>query len=390
MMPAAEVILWVSMFLVAHTYFFYPALLAVLRGRLRKPVARADITPSVSLLIAAFNEEKCIRGKIENSLALDYPKDRLEIIVASDCSSDATDDIVREYADRNVRLSRLDHRGGKTVARNHAVTQAKGEILVFSDAPTIYRPDAIRMLVRNYVDASIGCVTGEVVYTNDENSAVGEGGSLYWRYESWIKRIESDIGSVLGAAGCIYSMRRELYMPFNEGGGLSLDDDFLTPLNLYTMGFRSVMDEEAVSIEKASKGRDEEFRMRSRVITRAISGLVFMRRILNPFKYPLYSFELFSHKVLRWAAPVFMMAALFANAAIFAGPDSAPVYAVLLGLQCFFYGAALAGLAMDRLGLPKLKLFYVPYYFCVVNGAVLNGVWKFMIGRRDRVWTPIR
>jgi cellulose synthase/poly-beta-1,6-N-acetylglucosamine synthase-like glycosyltransferase len=165
------------------------------------------------MIIAAHNEEKDIRAKLENSLDLDYPKEKLQIIVASDCSTDGTEQIVREYESRGVLLVRLLQRGGKTAALNNAVTWATGDILVFSDAPTLYRPDAVRKLMRNFADSNVGCVTGEIWYTNETNSLIGHGGSLYWRYESWLRQMESDTGSVLGMAGCIYALRRELYVP---------------------------------------------------------------------------------------------------------------------------------------------------------------------------------
>ncbi len=203
-----EIIFIFFLFLITYTYFLYPLILLALCIFFNKPINKKDITPSVSLIITAHNEEKNIREKIENSLNLDYPKDELEIIVASDCSTDNTDKIIKEYEVRGVKLVRQQIRRGKTAAQNRATEHARGEILVFSDAPTMYRANAIKKLVRNYNDRKIGFVTGEVIYTNETDSGVGEGGSLYWKYESWIKQMESDIGSVIGAAGCIYSMRR--------------------------------------------------------------------------------------------------------------------------------------------------------------------------------------
>ncbi|MFQ5963557.1 MAG: glycosyltransferase family 2 protein [Candidatus Scalinduaceae bacterium] len=394
----AEIIFVISISPIIYTYFVYPLILWLLRVFFKKPIDKKDITPSVSLIIAAYNEEKNIRRKIEDSLNIDYPKDKMEVIVASDCSTDETDKIVKEYEDKGVRLARLSERKGKTAAQNNAVSIAKGEILVFSDAPTMYKSNAIKKLVRNYNDKKIGFVTGEVIYTNETNSGVGEGGSLYWKYESWIKRMESDIGSVIGAAGCIYSMRRSLYTPFDE----DYISDFIAPLRLITNsenfgsslktakvchnGFRSIMESEAISIEKTSKSQKEEFKMRCRVVTRAIFGLSHMRRVLNPFRYPRYSFELFSHKILRWLAPVFMIIVFMSNLLLLEDK----FYYTTFQLQLLFYILAFFGYFMDKAKLPRVKVFFIPYYFCVINLAVLTGIFKCIIGKRDKIWTPAR
>jgi cellulose synthase/poly-beta-1,6-N-acetylglucosamine synthase-like glycosyltransferase len=394
-----EIIFLFFLFLIIYTYFLYPLILLALRIFFNKPINKKDITPSVSLIITAHNEEKNIREKIENSLNLDYPKDELEIIVASDCSTDNTDKIIKEYEVRGVKLVRQQIRRGKTAAQNRATEHARGEILVFSDAPTMYRANAIKKLVRNYNDRKIGFVTGEVIYTNETDSGVGEGGSLYWKYESWIKQMESDIGSVIGAAGCIYSMRQSLYTPFDEEyisdfvsplkliiESKSVDDDFITPFRIYTKGIRSIMEPEAVSMEKTSKSQAEEFRMRCRVITRAISGLLHMVKILDPFKFPKYSFQLFSHKILRWFVPVSMIIVFLSNLLLLENK----FYYKTFQLQLLFYILAFFGYVIDKAKLPNVKVFFIPYYFCVVNLAVLTGISKYVIGRRDKLWTPAR
>ncbi len=393
-----EIIFYISISLIVYTYFFYPPILLLSCIFLKIPIDKKNITPSVSLIIAAYNEEKNIREKIENSLNIDYPKDKLEVIVASDCSIDDTDKIVKEYDSMGVKLARLSERKGKTAAQNNAVSIAKGEILVFSDAPTIYRTNTIKKLVRNYNDRKIGFVTGEVIYTNQTDSGVGEGGSLYWKYESWIKQLESNIGSVIGGAGCIYSMRRSLYTPFDEG----YISDFVSPLKLIINskgfdnslatkkvchnGFRSIMEPEAVSIEKTSKSRSEEFKMRCRVVTRAISGLVHMKKILNPFKFPKHSFQLFSHKILRWCVPVFMIIVFISNLLLLEDK----FYYKTFQLQLSFYILALFGYFMDKVKFHRIKVCFIPYYFCMVNLAALVGIFKCIIGKRDKLWTPAR
>ncbi len=393
----AEIAFWFFLLLIVYAYFIYPLLLLLLNFFFKRPVNKKDITPSVSLIITAHNEEKCIREKIKATLNLDYPKDKLEIIVASDCSTDNTDKIVREYEDKGIKLVRQQIRKGKTAAQNKAVGSAKGEILVFSDAPTIYRADAIKKLVRNYNDLEVGCVAGELFYTNEADSTVGAGGMLYWKYESKIKQLESNLGYILGATGCIYSMRRDLYFPMNESylsdflspleiAIRSLDDDFLAPLRVYVNGVRSVMEPEAISYDTTSKSPGEEFGMRSRVMTRAIAGLVHMRVILNPFVFPKYSFQMFSHKILKWLIPVFMIIIFISNLLLL----ETTFYYITFQLQMLFYIFAILGFVMDKVKLPKVNIFFIPYYFCIANLAVLVGICKFVVGKRDKLWTPER
>lgn len=390
----------ISLFLILHTYAIYPIILLILQKKYTIPINKKEIYPKLSLIIAAYNEEKNIRKKLINSISLEYPKNKLEIIVASDCSTDKTDNIVKEFERHGVVLARLPERRGKTAAQNSAVQLATGDILVFSDAPTIYREDCLLKLVRNFNDNAVGCVTGEIIYVNETDSKIGEGGSLYWKYESWLKQMESNLGSVLGAAGCIYAMRRALYTPFEEGyisdlvsplklilTGQSLDDDFLTPIRVYlTSKVRSVMEAEAIAYEATSRSTSEEIRMRSRVTTRAISGLLHMRRILNPFRYPKYSFQLFSHKIIRWLVPIFLIILYLSNLFIL----ESPYFKFFFILQNVFYSLALFGALCSTFKLPKIKLLNIPYYFCVSNYALFLGIIKFALGKRDRLWTPIR
>lgn len=393
-----ETIFWFALFLVVYTYFIYPVILVVLNLFLSKPIDKEDITPSVSLIITAYNEEKNIRKKIEDTLNLDYPENKLEIIIASDCSTDKTDEIVKEYEAEGVRLIRLQERRGKTAAQNKAVQNAIGEILIFSDATTIYENDVIKKLVRNYNDASVGCISGDIIFKDEGDVSVGRGGALYWRYESKIKQLESSIGSILGASGCIYSMRKCLYTPYKEELisdfispmqiviNSNVDDDFLTPMKIYIKGVRSVMEPEAISYEKASRSNSEEFRMRSRVITRAITGIVYLKEIVNPFKYFTFSFQLISHKIIRWLVPCFLIIIFVSNLFLL----ESELYYIFLKIQLLFYIFAFLGFAIDKLKLPKIIVFFIPYYFCFINLAALYGITKYVIGKRDSLWTPQR
>ena len=371
---------WTAVFLVAHTYLLYPALLWLLT-LWKRPVQHSALGEwlMVSLVLAAYNEIVVIREKVENILALDYPRDRLEVIVVSDCSDDGTDEVIAEYADRGVRLYRMEERGGKTAGQNAGVRLASGDILVFSDANSMYAPEALRQLLRPFANPQVGCVCGELRYTNPEELAAGKGEGFYWRYEQFLKRRESLLRSVLGANGAIYALRRELFDELEA----DIISDFIMPIRIWRKGFRVVYEPGAVAVEHSAASFGGEFRRRMRIISRSMYGLWTEVGVLNPFRYGLFSFQLFSHKILRWLVPVFMIAILISSA-LLAGEMP---FRILLGLQLLFYALAILGnLSQQRLG--RLGLFYIPAYFCAINFGVLLGLWNFLSGRRYGVWKP--
>src|SRR5499426_3932604 len=227
----------------AFIYFGYPALMLALSFVFRRPVRSADITPSVSVIIAAYNEERDIAAKLKNTLALDYPRDRMEIIVASDCSTDRTDEIVRSFSPQGVFLYRQPERFGKTVAQNRAVEISSGEILVFSDATTMYEPDAIRKIVRDFADPEVGCVAGQLIYADASSSAVGKGCRSYWGYEKFLRRCESDVGTLVGVSGCLYAVRRTCHTRLAN----DMIDDFVIATEIHLQGLRTVYEPEAIA-----------------------------------------------------------------------------------------------------------------------------------------------
>src|SRR5262245_27935704 len=232
----AQVVFIAAMAMVAFIYAGYPALMFALSLLLRRPVRRDDITPRVSVIIAAYNEERDIEAKLENTLALDYPRDRMEIIVASDCSTDRTDEIVRGFSAQGVILRRRPERFGKTVAQNRAAKAASGEILVFSDATTMYEPDAIRKIVRSFADPEVGCVAGQLIYMDASSSAVGRGCRSYWGYEKFLKRCESRIGTLVGVSGCMYAVRRICHARLAN----DMIDDFVIRTEIQLLGLSIV------------------------------------------------------------------------------------------------------------------------------------------------------
>jgi cellulose synthase/poly-beta-1,6-N-acetylglucosamine synthase-like glycosyltransferase len=371
------VVFWTAVGLIAYVYVGYPLLLFAISRVWSRPVKRAPITPTVTMIIAAYNEEAVIAKKLDNSLALDYPPDKLEIMVASDGSTDGTNRIVRSYGDR-VTLLDLP-REGKTSGQNKAAAAARGEILVFSDASTIYETDAIRAMVANYADPAVGSVGGDVQYVREGEAVAGKGRQLYWNYEAAIRRWESRIHTVMGATGCIYSLRKSLYVPLDPAA----ISDFVQPAKATLRGFRSVVEDDAVCYEVAeSKQLGDELNRRARVVLRGLRGIGYMPEGLNPLRHPVICFQLVSHRLLRWGMPILMIAALVSNAFLL---DAGLLYQVLFGLQLVLYGSALAALVLERSRI-RVRGLFVPLYFCMINLAPLLAYWSLMKGEKKVVW----
>ena len=381
-MSITESFFWFSVIGIFYTYFGYPLLLVMLTSLMSKAIKKAEITPSVSLVIAAYNEEKAIEEKIKNSLALDYPRDKLEIIVVSDGSTDKTNEIVQKFALQGVKLCIFSKRLGKTSCRNEAIKLTRGDILVFSDATGMYNKDVIKKLVRNFNDSRVGCVGGFLRYINPKNSMVGEGEGLYWRYEVMLRRKESRLGNLMAVSGAIYAIRKELYkFPPKE-----LADDFISPLMVKKQGYYCVYETEAVCVEETVSKNKNEVSKRARIALRNIKGLFYMKTLFNFFKYGIFSLELFSHKILRLTVPVFLLFIVFANILLL---NNAQIYKIIALMQVIFYSFALIGYILQRMQ-RKSRLFYIPFYFCVTNLGILFGIIRFLVGKEEMIWKPER
>jgi glycosyltransferase involved in cell wall biosynthesis len=385
----AAVVFWVSLAAVAWTYAGYPLLLLAL-ARLRRPsqapVTSAALEPTVTVIIAAYNEEKAIRQKLETTLALDYPAEKLEVIVASDSSTDRTHEIVRELAPRGVRLVVLPERAGKTAAQNLAAAAARGEVLIFTDATTALSRDSVRQLVARFADPRVGCAGAELEYVSEGGSAVGKGGGLYWRYEKRVKELEAEVNTLIGVSGCLYAVRASAYRPIEP----DLISDFVIAGDVFQRGFLTVYGGGAVSSERTHEETGQEFEMRVRVIVRTINALVRRARMLNPLRYGFFSFQLFSHKVLRYLVPELLLA-IFGSGLWLAlrRGGAAPVYRVLTVGQLALYFTAAVGWMRQKLGL-RLPLVHIPFYFLVVNLAALWALVLFLRGERKVTWTTVR
>lgn len=373
-------VFWIAILWVVYAYLLYPLVLWLLSaGRGIAPCAPPEEWPFISLVIAAHNEEAVLEDKLENSLALDYPREKVQIIVASDGSTDATESIADSYGERGVVLHRVEQRGGKTQAQNEAVRLAVGEFLVFSDANSMYEAQALKQLILPFADSAIGCVCGELRYTNPQGDAAGKGEGVYWRYEQFLKRRESMLSSALGANGSIYALRRELFEELDA----DIISDFIMPVRVWRRGFRVVYAPSAIAEERSGGTFADEFHRRTRIIARSLRGLWSERGVLNPFAHGLFAVQMFSHKLMRWMVPLALIAALVSSALLV---DHA-LYRALFLAQLALYGLALLGhLLPAQLG--RFALFYVPAHFCAINAGALLGLLRFVCGRRYRVWQP--
>ena len=378
-----EGLFWISVVMLVYVFVGYPFLLLLLGKIAQQPaVLKASIHLHVTLIISAYNEQQIIEEKILNSLGLDYPREMLEIIIVSDASTDRTDDIVRLYAAEGIVLHRMPIRKGKTAGLNEAVCLAKGEIIVFSDANAFYAADVIQMLVRNFVDPTVGCVTGNSCYVGAEVSNAGKNENRYWGYERFLKIKESQIGSMVGSDGAIFAVRKALARP------LEADDinDFVMPLQVVSQGYRNVFEPEARCYEKAVSQLAQEFRRKVRIVSRSWHGLSRVKALLNPWRYGLFSFQLVSHKMLRWLTPAFL-SGLFLFSSAVAWADWTGEF-VRTG-QILFYSLGVVGLILDRAGVGMRWLSF-PAYFIIVNAASAMGTLQSMLGERINTWEPER
>jgi len=368
-----EVLFWISAAGVAYVYAGYPVLLAILGGLFSRPPRKRPIEPSVSFLIAAYNEADIIEQKIRNTLALDYSPGRLEIAIASDGSTDATAEIASRFTSHpHVHLFTYPHNRGKITALNETVPHLTGEILVFSDASSMLAPDALRRLVESFADPRVGAVSGVYKVRKKEQAGLGASEDLYWKYETFLKIQEAALGSVLGAHGSLYAIRRALY-PFPAAG--TINDDYIIPLRILQKGYRVAYEPRAVAYEEAYEM--EGFSRRVRIMTGNFQQLRELKLLLRPPR-PFALFVFLSHKAGRLAVAFCLPAALTAN--LFLLSHSFYFWTALL--QVAFYGAALAG-AIWKLQPRGLRL---PYYFCMINAAVVLAIYHALLPRRQIAW----
>jgi glycosyltransferase involved in cell wall biosynthesis len=373
---------WGATWAVLYTYVGFP-LLVLIRGRLRpQPHSWDPYFPSVSLIVAAHNEAGVIRHKLENLLTLDYEQERIQILVVSDGSDDGTNDLVAEYAGRGVELLALP-RVGKAAALNRAVQVARGDILVFSDANSIYAPDAVREIVTPFSDPMVGGVAGDQRYLEAGAGGDASGEGTYWDFDRLLKRAESRAGNVISATGAIYAIRREHFDPVPEG----VTDDFYVSTGAVCRGRRLVFQERAIAYEPVAATGQLEFQRKVRVITRGLRAVLVRRELLNPQRHGFYAVQLFSHKVLRRVMVIPLTVIGMATPALL---RRGRLYRVAAGAQLLVYGTGVAGLLWAQVRGASPRLLRAPAYFCLVNYACVRAILNLVTGRTITRWEPGR
>ncbi|HYH10442.1 MAG TPA: glycosyltransferase family 2 protein [Thermoanaerobaculia bacterium] len=375
----ALVVFWISLAVCVYIYFGYPALLWVLSKLRPRPVRAADVTPRVTFVIAAYNEESNIADKIANTLSLDYPGEQLEVLIVSNGSTDRTNEIVASWNDPRVKLIALP-KPGKMQALNEGARVATGEILVFTDADFLLDPHTLRLMASKFADPEVGGVCGaRNTNVRREGDATGEGEGLYARWDKWQKTLESKIGSVFAADGLLYAIRRELYVPIADMHA----DDIVISTRVPLQGYRLLFEPNATAYERATVQAEQEFGRRIRVTNHSVRALLTLRSHL--FTHGFYSLELLSHKLIRHFIPFFLIPLLASNVPLL---RVAPFYVVTFAGQCAVYALALVGWALRNQRIGRAKPFFVPYFFCFVNAAAFFGLLSILRGHKQSAWTP--
>jgi cellulose synthase/poly-beta-1,6-N-acetylglucosamine synthase-like glycosyltransferase len=373
-----ENIFWSSIFLIGYSYAIYPVILLALRRSSKvEDCASQDVLPSVSVVIAAYNEEKDIDTRIKNLLYLDYPKGKLEIIIASDGSSDKTVEIAKRFEAEGVVVCDYKQRRGKVNVLNATVPKAKNGIIVFSDATTIFKGDTVRKLVRRFQDKEIGCIGGRLIFTTQKGSTSGDLEGVYWRYETFLREVEGRFGALLGASGALFAIRKELFYVCPPD---TIIEDFVVPMKVIERGLKCVYEAEAIGFEDAAKHIVQEKKRRIRIGSGGYQSIGLLWKMLNPLRgFPALAF--WSHKILRWFTPHFMIAAFVANILLL----NIPVYQWIFAAQLCFYGLAVLGQVLSRFGFvfKTLNLFY---YFISMNFALFLGFVNFITKTHTVKW----
>jgi poly-beta-1,6-N-acetyl-D-glucosamine synthase len=375
------IIFFFSLSVLMYTFLGYPVILSILSALFGKMVDKKEFYPHVSLVISAYNEEKVIKQKIENSLDLDYPHEKLEIIVASE-STDETNTIVRKFDENGVILYAYEKREGKRATLYRTVPLAKGEIIVFSDANAMYKYDAIKKITRNFFDKRIGCVSGKLQYLNPEESSIGEGESSYWEFEFVLKKMLSKLFSLGGGVnGSIFAIRKALYNPIDKYRG----DDFEISCRVELGGYGSVLEPEAISYEESSENSRQEFDRKVRLATWNFkSSVILLTEALQKVKL-LTGFILFSHRLMRYTTPLWLISIFISNVFLL---NNILVY--ILYLQLTFYLLAFSGFLIERINKKVNSLFLIPFYFCMVNYAAFLALIKNAFGKSEMFWEKVR
>lgn len=383
-----EIIFWISLFIIVYTYLGYGFILylmllirRILKGKRPEIYFNSENLPNCTLLIAAYNEEKFISEKIRNTLALEYPEGKLELIFITDGSTDKTPDILKEYS--QIKLLHQKERKGKVAAMHRAMEHVKTEIIIFTDANTLLNKDALINISRHYADEKVGAIAGEKRVHYDEKADAGAAGEgFYWKYESLLKKWDSELYSTIGAAGELFSVRSNLYSPVSYD---TILDDFMISMLIAEKGYRIAYEPEAFALETASENISEELKRKVRIAAGGLQSIVRLKALLNIFRYGLLSFQYISHRVLRWTITPFLLILILVLNGLILFQSKEIIYPILLSGQIIFYVLAYSGSILEKREL-RLKIFFIPYYFCVMNYAVIWGIKRYLWKQQSAVW----
>ncbi|GAB3639947.1 glycosyltransferase family 2 protein [Spirosoma arcticum] len=399
MKAGIEIVFWVLLLAVFYTYLGYGLLifglvkLRRLTGRVRAKPADSTFLPEVMLVIPAYNERDCIAEKLRNSLTLDYPSDKLRLLFVTEGSTDGTTELLQQQALANPQILVMggQQRLGKIEAMNRAMRQIDAPFVVFTDANTTLNPEAIRRIIRHFADPQVGAVAGEKrIQVLSSEAAAGSGEGLYWRYESFLKKLDTELHSVVGAAGELFAVRTELYEPVEKD---TLLDDFVISLRIAEQGYRVVYEPEAYALERPSFSVSEEKKRKVRIAAGGFQAIARLHPLLNIVRHGWLSFQYTSHRVMRWAvAPFCLPLILLLNALLLlpgAGLFPSWLYQGLLVAQVVFYASALLGYYLEDRRI-RVKMLFVPYYFSFMNGCALLGYLRYRRGNDTGIWDKVR
>ncbi len=376
-----EIFFYISLFMLFFIYFGYLFILRISLFFKKNSINKRNIYPSVSLIINAHNEEDIIEDKLLNSLSLDYPKEKLEIIISSDGSTDRTIEIAKKYESDDIKIFDHKEHKGKVFALNKTVPKARGEIIIFTDANAIVEKNALKNIVRNFGDENVGCVCANLRYTKKDRKDGGE--NYYKKYENYLKKLESEIGSITAAEGSFFGIRKEVFRPIPEDCG----EDAILVYYTVMQKKRAVFEENAVSTEEFFMSSTDQIKRRARIVSRNLTMLSRTKEILNPFACGFFSLKLISHKIMRWLSPFFLIMVFLLNAILI---KENPVFAVLFSAQLIFYCFASLHVLFFFAIKKKILFFYIPYFFTVSNIGMFLGFYYF-ISRKSLVkWNVVR
>jgi cellulose synthase/poly-beta-1,6-N-acetylglucosamine synthase-like glycosyltransferase len=378
-MMFVQIIFWICLFFIFWPYLGYMMTLQIISLLYTKRVKIKDSHPYISFVITVYNEEKRIRQKIENTLSLAYPRDKIEIIVVSDGSTDQTDDIVRTYQNQGVRLLRIPERHGKHFGQGQGIHAARNDLIILTDATTFLQQDSLLKIARNFADPSVGCVSGEDRFMNADSSASGEG--LYVKYEMELRGLEGLVGSLVGVSGCFYAVRKKLCSNWID----NMSSDFYIPIIAHMNGFRTVLDRDAIGVYNIPDDPRKEFDRKVRTVVHGLEVLFKFRGILNPFRYGFYAGQMISHKLLRWLVPFFLLLLFVANLLL---AEQGLFFLITLLGQILFYLLGIMAVAIRSLR--NIAIFKVPLFFIMVNSSIFIAWFYFFTKRDFAAWEPTK